>query len=111
MGNSISFRVPDIKKIYWVREKANINGTFAYIHLLRPHTVGTIAQFQLMRAKMQLTFDEAEDSKVCPGTVYHSKNFYGHLILTFESFLKRGEYPGWEQIEMQTEADPWEYQW
>lgn len=106
-SNIALFRPPYIKRIYWVKEKSNVNGMFAHIHLLLPHTLGTIAQFQIMAAKMRETFTEAEDSKVFPGTVFRSDKFYGYLIIAFDSFITKVEYPGWEQLESGT----WEYQW
>lgn len=89
------------KYIYWRPDlKAKGDGTmFANIHLLVGYNQGSISDFQKMADELRKTFPLATDDEIRAGKVFKSTSVHGFSIITWDTDIPRGDYPGWHQHE------------
>lgn len=88
------------KYIYWRNDmpRNGIGQRFANIHLLVGYNLATISDFHEMAAEMRETFPQAIDDKVRCGKVHESSFVRGFSLISFDTYLPDGEYPGWVQV-------------
>ncbi len=93
----------EFKYIYWQPNvEANDKGErFAEIHLLvsDPTNVKkpSISVFREMAEELRKTFPQATEDQICAGKVYESMFVLGHLIVAWEGYIPKKDYPGWSQ--------------
>jgi hypothetical protein len=88
-----------IKHIYW-RTDAEINEqgeVLANVHLLDDQGDTSLTALSKMADELRKTFPQAQDDKICAGTVTVSFLLKGFAIITWEGRIKKAEYLGWEQ--------------
>lgn len=88
------------KFIYWRKDIPKKNGqTFADVHLLVGHNLGTIADFRQMAKELRKTFPQAKDGQIHCGSVQTSTRFKGFSIITWNACIPDGDYSEWNQPE------------
>ena len=87
------------KRIHWNKEiSPNVEGQrYANIHFLVSGNGATLDDFQNMAAELRKTFPQALDTEITCGKVTKSRSVDGFSILTWNSYIPEGEYPGWHQ--------------
>lgn len=70
---------------------------FANVHLLVGYNQGSINDYLKMASYVQETFPTADHNQICCGKVFKSDSVLGYSIVTLNTYLPQGKYPGWEQ--------------
>lgn len=95
--------------IYWRRDRIK-NGSqlFANVHLLSNNPDGLNIDFDNLILELKKTFPEAPDDKINRYVVKGSSRFTGFYLITWDSYIKDGQYPGWVQ---DRDISKTEYSW
>lgn len=97
------------KYIYWRPDIGpNEKGeTLASIHLIVGNNRISIANLQRMANELRETFPRATDNEISGGKVFESSYVEGAAIVTWNEYIPKGDYPGWEQFD----EGKMEYRW
>lgn len=72
---------------------------FANVHYLIGYNEGSITDLQEMAEEIRKTFPQAKDEDICAGKVTASSFVKNFTIVTWNTHLPEGEYPGWHQVD------------
>ncbi|MEN9341834.1 MAG: hypothetical protein RIQ54_90 [Candidatus Parcubacteria bacterium] len=87
------------KYIYWRPDMlSNENGeAYANVHLIIGYNQGSIADFQNMAEELRKTFPQADNRDICGGKIFKSLSVNGYTIITWNAYIPKDDYPGWDQ--------------
>lgn len=88
------------KYLYW-NDEASVNSAgevLAVGELLVGYTPRTVEAYQKMADELRKTFPHVANSEIMCGHITSSISVFGFSIISFSSYLPKGDYPDWIQI-------------
>jgi hypothetical protein len=87
------------KNIFWREDfkKDRKGRSFANIHILVGYNQRSIKDYEKMLKELRKTFPEIGKDDCTCGSIIKSSYCYGFSILAVNTYIHKGEYPGWRQ--------------